>query len=125
MIGRQHHFYWNFCVDFRNRCLQAEILSAHSQINLNKRTKMYSNLLNTNRWRHNLLPELFFLLYCPYKLCKIKMTAKMRAKSCFYYNLRISAGIGVLFWENRSHCVKNTKFSTELRRKGKHVLAVL
>ena len=45
---------------------------------------------------------------------KFKMADKMAAKSCFYKNLRISAWIWVIFWENRSHCVKGTEFGSEL-----------
>ena len=59
-IWRHHHSYRKLCVDFRNHCLQAEILSAPSQIdyfqngrqevtatkyNLNKRLKLHSNHL--------------------------------------------------------------------------------
>ena len=61
----------------------------------------------------NSLPALF-LFYCSYKLYKFKMADEMAAKSCFYFNLRISAGIWVIFCEKRSLCVKNTKFGTEL-----------
>ena len=86
-IWRQHQSYRKFCVDFRNHCLQAEILYAHSQINhfqngrqevtatkynLNKQTKIIFKTSNiTNLWMHNSLPPLF-LLYCSYKLCKFK-----------------------------------------------------
>ena len=93
-IWKQHHSYRKFCVDFRNYCLQAEILSAHASINHfqngrqevtvtkynpNKRPTVPFKTPNiTNVWIHNSLSA-FVLLYCSYKLCKFKMAVKMPA----------------------------------------------
>ena len=90
-IWRQHHSYREFCVDSRNHCLQAEMLSAHSLINhfqnsrqevivtkyiLNKRPKIPFKPSNiTNLWMHKSLLALL-LLYCSYKLSKFKMADK-------------------------------------------------
>ena len=119
-IRRQHHFHRNFCVDFRNHCLQAEILSGHSKINyykngrqeititkynLNKRPKIPLKPSNiTNLWIHKSLPALF-LLYRSYKLSKLKMVDKMADKWCFYHNLCISAADLINILESRSRRV--------------------
>ena len=52
-IWRQHHSYRRFCVDLKNHSLQAEILSAHSQINhlQNGRQKVTVTKYNVNQ-RH-------------------------------------------------------------------------
>ena len=92
----------NFCVDSRNHGLQAEILSAHSQINgrqevivtkynLNKRPTIPFKPSNiTNLWMHKSFLQLL-LLYCSCKLSKFKMADKMAAKMSFYHNLCISS----------------------------------
>ena len=77
-IGRQYHSYGNFCLDFRNHCLKAEILSAHSQIthfqnsrqevtitkyNFNKRPKIPFKPSNiTNLWMHKALLALLHII---------------------------------------------------------------
>ena len=77
-IWEQHHSYRKFCVDFRNHCLQAELSSAHSQINHfqngrqevtvtkyngNKRPKITIKPSNiTNLQMHNSFSVLFLLI---------------------------------------------------------------
>ena len=77
-IWGQHLSYRKFCVDFKNHCLQAEILSAHSQINHfqngrqevtvtkyngNKRPNITFKPSNiTNPWMHNSLPALYLIM---------------------------------------------------------------
>ena len=113
-IWRQYYYYRKFRVDFRNHCLQAEIMTPHCQINNfqncrqevtvtkynpNKRPKTpfkHSNI--TDLWMHNSLPALF-LLNCSYRLYKFKMADKMAIKLCFYHNLRLVLGFWVIFWE--------------------------
>ena len=122
-ISRQHHSYRKFCVDFRNHCLQAEILSPHSQINqfqngrqevivtkynLNKhdeRPKIPFKPSNiTNLWMHKSLLALL-LLYCSCKLSKFKIADKMAAKWSFHHNLCISsADLIIILGESYSSC---------------------
>ena len=84
-----------------NHCLQAEILSAHSQINhlqngcqevivtkYNRPKIPFKPSNITNLWMHKSLLALL-LLYCSCKLLKFKMVDKMAAKWSFYHNLSI------------------------------------
>ena len=104
-------------MDIGIHCLQAEIVSAYSQIqngrqevtvtkyNLNKRPKIpFKSSIITNLWIHKSLPVLF-LPSCSYNLFKFKMTDKMAVKTCFYHNMRISAAdLGNILGESFTLC---------------------
>ena len=126
---RQHHSYRKFCVDSRNHCLQAEILSAHSQItyfqngrqevivtkyNPNKRPKIPFKPFNiTNLWMHKSLLALP-LRYAHVNCQNSKWPTKWLTNGLSIITCVLVQRILIIFWENRSHRVKSTKFVTEL-----------
>ena len=119
-IRRQHNSYRRFCVDSRNHYLQAEILSAHTQINhfqngrqeviitkynLDKRPKNPFKPSNITYLRMHKSLLVLLLLYCSCKLSKFKMADTIAAKWSFYHNLCISsADLIIILGELFSSC---------------------